>query len=181
MPLVARDLIAGGPLVYGVLLGAFGIGAVVGALANGPLRRRLSNEWIVRSASLGLAVGTAAVGTSSVMPVTIVALMLAGVGWVLALSTFNVTVQMASPRWVVARGLALYHMSAFGGMAAGSLIFGIIAEEHGVAVALLAAAVLQAASALLGSRLPLPQIEDRSEGRRVGKECGRTCRPRGSP
>src|SRR3546814_8524200 len=25
MPLVARDLIAGGPLVYGVLLGAFGV------------------------------------------------------------------------------------------------------------------------------------------------------------
>src|SRR3546814_19573973 len=92
MPLVARDLIAGGPLVYGVLLGAFGIGAVVGALANGPLRRRLSNEWIVRSASLGLAVGTAAVGTSSVMPVSIVALMLAGVGRELALSTVHGTV-----------------------------------------------------------------------------------------
>ena len=31
LPLVARDALAGGPLVYGLLLGAFGSGAVLGA------------------------------------------------------------------------------------------------------------------------------------------------------
>src|SRR3546814_18688067 len=65
MPLVARDLIAGGPLVSGVLLGSFGIGAVVGALANGPLGRRLSHEWLVRRPSLGLAVGTGPIGSAA--------------------------------------------------------------------------------------------------------------------
>ncbi|WP_414899615.1 MFS transporter [Sphingomonas flavalba] len=160
MPLVARDLMGGGPLVYGMLLGGFGIGAVGGALATVRLRRHLTTERIVRIASLALAVGALATGASRWMPLTVVALMLAGAGWVLALSTFNVTVQMASPRWVVARGLALYQMAAFGGMAAGSWVFGLIAESEGVAVALFAAAIAQAGSALVGFRLPLPQVED---------------------
>ena len=32
LPVVARDLVAGGPLAYGIMLGAFGIGAIGGAL-----------------------------------------------------------------------------------------------------------------------------------------------------
>jgi MFS family permease len=160
MPLVARDLMDGGALTYGVLLGAFGIGAVGGALVSGRLRQRLTNERIVLIGGLALALGGAATAVSPVKAGTIVALMLAGAGWVLALSTFNVTVQMASPRWVVARGLALYQMMAFGGMAAGSWLSGIVAEDHGVATALFVAAAVQVAGALLGFRMPLPQVED---------------------
>src|SRR5262245_58673295 len=33
MPLIARDLLAGNALTYGILFGAFGVGAVIGALA----------------------------------------------------------------------------------------------------------------------------------------------------
>ncbi|QNQ11159.1 MFS transporter [Sphingomonas alpina] len=160
MPLVARDLMGGGALAYGVLLGAFGVGAVGGALASGWLRHRVSTERIVLIGALGLTLGTAATAASHVMAGTIVALLLAGAGWVLALSTFNVTVQMASPRWVVARALAVYQMAAFGGMAAGSWAFGVIAENRGVTAALLAAAALQLAGALIGFRLPLPQVEE---------------------
>ena len=32
MPLVARDLLHGGAQTYGIMLGAFGMGAVIGAL-----------------------------------------------------------------------------------------------------------------------------------------------------
>jgi len=160
MPLVARDLMEGGALTFGVLLGAFGIGAVGGALASGRLRQRLRNERIVLIGAIALAAGAAATAASPYLAGTIAALMLAGAGWVLALSTFNVTVQMASPRWVVARALALYQMMTFGGMAAGSWLFGIAAQDHGVAVALYAAAAVQIAGALLGFRLPLPQVED---------------------
>ena len=160
MPLVARTRMAGGPLTYGVLLGAFGIGAVGGALLSGRLRRTLTTEWIVRVATLALATGAAVTGLSTMLPLTVAALMLAGGGWVLALSTFNVTVQLASPRWVVARALALYQMAAFGGMAVGSWVFGLIAEHHGVGDALLAAAAFQLAGGLLGFRLALPQVQD---------------------
>jgi MFS family permease len=126
MPLVARDLIGGGPLTYGVLLGAFGLGAVGGAVLGGKLRGRVSTENLVRYASLGLAIG-GAVTALGMFWLALPALAIAGGGWVLALSTFNVSVQMASPRWVVARAIALYQMAAFGGMATGSWLFGSIA------------------------------------------------------
>lgn len=159
MPLVARDLITGGPLVYGVLLGAFGVGAVGGALTSGRLRKRYSTETIVRIATVALTIGAVATGLSHITILTVLALAVAGGGWVLALATFNVTVQMAAPRWVVARALALYQMAAFGGMALGAWLFGEIAEDHGVRMALLAAGVLQGGGLLLGLRLALPQVE----------------------
>lgn len=160
MPLVARDLIAGGPLTYGVLLGGFGAGAVAGALASGRLRQRLSTEWLVRASSFALAGGAAGAAASTSLAFTLPALALAGAGWVLALSTFNVSVQLASPRWVVARALALYQMAAFGGMAVGSWIFGVAAEHHGPSVALYGAAAVQIAGGLLGALLPLPDVGD---------------------
>ena len=43
---------------------------------------------------------------------------------VLALSLFNVTVRLSTPRWVVARALALYQTAVFGGMALGSWVWG---------------------------------------------------------
>ncbi len=160
MPLVARDMASGGALAYGGLLGAFGIGAVGGSLASGQLRRRFSTETIVRLATLVLAIGTVGTAASGWLVMAAIALVLAGAGWVVALSTFNVTVQMSAPRWVVARGLALYQMSAFGGMAAGSWLFGALAEAHGVAEALYIAAAGQLAVALLGYVLPLPTVGD---------------------
>ena len=160
MPLVARDLVTGGPLTYGLLLGSFGVGAVAGALSSGWLRRRLSTEVIVRGASAAMALGAVGTGASAAIALTIPALMAAGAGWVLALSTFNVSVQMSTPRWVVARALALYQMATFGGMAAGAWSFGLVAEGAGVGTALVAAGLVLAASLLLGLVLPLRQVEN---------------------
>lgn len=160
LPLVARDMVTGGPLIYGVLLGAFGLGAVGGALASRRLRARLGNEGIVRIAMIGMGLGAIVTGLSRNLPMTLPALFAAGAGWVLALSTFNVSVQMASPRWVVARALSLYQMAAFGGMAAGAWIFGEVADERGVHFALVAAGLTQAAGLVLGLRLTLPQVDD---------------------
>jgi MFS family permease len=159
MPLVARDLVAGGPLTFGLLLGAFGVGAVVGAYYSSGLRQRLSTEGFVRSALLALATASAATALSASVALTMVALFVGGAGWVLALSTFNVTVQMASPRWVVGRTLALYQMSAFGGMALGSWLWGNVTERAGVDVALLAAAGASLACLAIGFRFPLPAAQ----------------------
>ena len=160
MPVVARDLITGGPLTYGLLLGAFGVGAVGGALSSGRLRAHVTTETIVRAASAALVVGAIGAALSRTLLLTVPVLMIAGSGWVLALSTFNVTVHLSTPRWVVGRALSLYQMSTFGGMAAGAWGFGLLAETGGVAAALLWAAALQAAGGVLGLVLPLPKSGD---------------------
>lgn len=160
MPLVARDLVKGGALTYGLLLGSFGVGAVFGGLLSGPARRRLSTEQIIRLSTVGLAAGTAITGISPFLVLTIAALMLSGVAWVLALSTFNISVQLASPRWVVARALSVYQMGAFGGMAIGAWILGVIADDHGVVAGLLVSAAFLMVTLLLGFVAPLSQVDD---------------------
>ena len=160
LPLVAKLLISGGPLTYGLLLGAFGMGAVGGAIGSARLRQALSTENIVRWSCIGFAAAAALAGISTHLAVTMAVLLVTGAAWVLALSTFNVTVQLSAPRWVVARALSLYQMAAFGGMAGGSWLWGVIAENGGVSVSLLAAAAVMIICAALGCWLPLSQAEE---------------------
>ncbi|MDA4833082.1 MFS transporter, partial [Enterobacter hormaechei] len=72
------------------------------------LREFLSSEAIVRYAFAGFAVSAAVTAISTSVWPTNIALLLAGACWVLALSLFNVTVQLSTPRWVVGRALSLY-------------------------------------------------------------------------
>lgn len=160
MPLIARDLVAGGPLIYGLLLGSFGVGAVAGAFSSGRIRGALSAEWIVRCGSGAFAMGGMMAALSPWLLLTMAGLLLTGAGWVLTLSTFNVTVQMSAPRWVVGRALATYQMVTFGGMAAGSWLWGGVAATESVEMALLIAAGTQAIVILLGLRVPLRQVDD---------------------
>ena len=157
MPLVARDLIEGGPLTYGLLLGSFGVGAVIGAFASARLRAYFSSEAIVRGSCFAFAAAAALVGLSGLLIATMSMLLVAGAAWVLALSTFNVTVQLNSPSWVLGRALALHQMAAFGGMAAGAWSWGIVAEAESISLALASAAAVLLLCALVGLKFAMPE------------------------
>lgn len=159
LPLVAQR-VQGGPLTYGALLGGFGIGALGGAFLAGRLRAVLSSEAIVRGAFAGFALSATIAALSASAWLTGIGLLAGGASWVLALSLFNVTVQLSTPRWVVGRALALYQTAAFGGMALGSWIWGLLAEAHGSPIALLAAAAAMLGGAAIGFGLPLPDRTD---------------------
>lgn len=161
LPLVARDVLGGDALLYGVLFGAFGVGAVGGAFASGVLRQKLSTEWTVRLAFAGFALCALAVAASPYAWLTCVVLLLGGACWVIALSLFNITVQMSTPRWVVGRALSLYQTATFGGMAVGSWAWGIAAEAYGPQTALCLAALTMVFGASIGfiPRLKLPALE----------------------
>lgn len=159
LPLIARDLVRGGPLTFGIMLGAFGVGAVGGAFMSARLRRVLSTEALVRATFAAFAVAVVIMGVSTALPLTMLALCAAGACWVLTLSTFNATVQLSAPRWVVGRALALYQMATFGGMAAGSWAWGRATVELGTEQALLIAALALVAGGALGLRYKLPPLE----------------------
>ncbi|MCM2456193.1 MFS transporter [Rhizobium sp. CG4] len=156
MPVVARDLVQGGALTYGVMLGAFGLGAIGGALISARLREALSSEWIVRVAFLGFAFssGMTAISTNAIL--TSLALTIAGACWVLALSLFNTIVQLSTPRWVVGRALSLYQTLTFGGIALGSWVWGALSEIHGVSFALQLSCLLMLFGVLVGYFLQMP-------------------------
>ncbi len=160
MPIIARELVHGGASTYGFLLGAFGVGAVLGAGLTPWLRRRRSAEIVIRGSIVAVAAGTAIAAASHLAVLTAAALLLAGAGWILALSSFNVIVQLAAPRWVVGRALSCYQMAAFGSMAIGSWLTGTLAGHAGVSTALLIVAGAQAAGLILGLLMPLPEVGD---------------------
>ena len=157
LPLASRDLPGGGPLLYGLMLGCYGVGAIGGAFLGDAARQRWSNETIARSAFVGFAASATILALASNAWVAGLGMVIGGACWVLALAMFNVTVQLSTPRWVLGRALALYQTATFGGMALGSWIWGIVAERHGVDTALLAAAALMLVGAAIGLRFALPE------------------------
>ena len=159
MPLIARDLLGGGALTYGVLFGTFGGGAVVGALVSAAARQRFPNELLVRVSTVGFGITAAVSAFSSWLPLTLLVFLIGGASWVIMLSTFNITIQMSSPRWVTGRALAIYQMVTFGGMAIGSWLWGELAESRGLVTALALSGALLFASVLLGLKAKLPQAE----------------------
>ncbi|ODT61056.1 MULTISPECIES: MFS transporter [Paracoccus] len=158
LPLVAKSHPEGGSLLFGGLLGCYGIGAIGGALLNPRIRARLNNENVVRMAFAGFAVSALVLGQTQSVWLHAAAMLPAGAAWVLALSLFNVTVQLSTPRWVVARALALYQMATFGGMAAGAWIWGMVAGAQGLDTALTAAGLVLLAGALIGLWLRAPEF-----------------------
>lgn len=158
LPLVAKQNPSGGSLLFGLLLGCFGLGAIGGALINPMVRERLNNENVVRLAFAAFAGAALLLGLTEQTWVHALAMLPAGASWVLALSLFNVTVQLSTPRWVVARGLALYQTAVFGGMAAGSWIWGSVANNYSVNTALIAASVPLMLGAVAGYWLRIPEF-----------------------
>jgi MFS family permease len=158
LPLVARDFVGGGAITYGLLLGSFGAGAIIGALMNAPVREAFSNETIVRAAFLGFALSAVVVAWSRQTWLSCLGLLPAGTCWVLTLSLLNVTVQLSTPRWVVGRALSLYQTATFGGMALGSWLWGYLAATHDTPTALVSSGAVLVAGAAAGLRFALPEF-----------------------
>jgi predicted MFS family arabinose efflux permease len=167
MPLVARDLLHGGAQTYGIMLGAFGMGAVIGALNIGEIRQRLSGESAIRACALSMGGAIAAVALSREPVLTAAALVVAGAVWMLAVALFNIGVQLSAPRWVAGRSLAAFQASIAGGIAIGSWGWGHLTNVAGVETALLVSAGLMLASPLLGLWLGMPRVGARNEDAEV--------------
>ena len=155
LPIIAREQLQGGPLTFGLLLGSYGLGSVATGFVVRPMLGKLGSERVIVLASLCAALGTLAIAFSPYLLLSMLALSFVGIGWVLALSTCNTVIQLAAPRWVVARALSIYQMAAFGAMAIGAATFGAIADLTSIFTALILSTSLHLASMLVGRFLPI--------------------------
>ena len=155
LPLVARDALAGDARTYGVLLGAFGFGAVVGALNAARIRDRLSNEMVLQAASALFLICCLVVSVSHNLAVSVVAIFISGICWLNTNSLLNVAVQLASPRWVLGRMISIFMTFIFGGMAIGSWVLGRVAETYDLPAAFYLAAAILTVSLCTGFVMPL--------------------------
>ena len=160
LPLIVRDLLAGDSVTFGLLLGGFGVGAVVSGLTSENLRERLSSEQMVRLAFVVLMAAIYLFSISTSVLLSLVAALLSGWAWVLALALLNTTVQLSTPRWVVGRAMAFYQMFAFGGMALGSWVWGTSVDTVALAPTLQLSVAALGLGLLIGIFWPLPSQQD---------------------
>jgi len=159
LPLVSRDLLGGDAQLFGLLLGAFGVGSVISALNLSWLRARMSSEASVRLCSAVMGASVVVVALSRWPFLTAGALILFGCAWTGGMMVLNVTVQTSAPRWVSARSLATYQAAVAVGVALGGWGWGILADTQGVSRALLASAVVLLVSTFVGRWMRIPATE----------------------
>jgi MFS family permease len=156
-PVLAKSVLGGGPITYGLLLGGFGLGAVGGAFGR-PLLTA-SRSTLLRHSTIVFAAAPFVLGWSTSLWLSIPAMALAGAAWMISLSGLGVLIQLATPRWVVGRAISMHQMAIFAGMALGSALWGVAARHSGVQPALLMAGGAMAATLLVELRFRLPDVE----------------------
>jgi MFS family permease len=140
LAVVARRDLKQGPLGYGILNGALGLGALIAATQLPRIRQRFSADRII-AASTFYNVFTLLILAYARSPFVIIpVLIISGSAWTSTMSTLNTSVQLSVPAWVQARALGTYIMIFQGGMAFGSILWGFIAEHSSTPRALTVAA-----------------------------------------
>jgi MFS family permease len=157
-PIVARDLLHGGAGTYGLLLGCYGAGAVVGALLVSHVRTRMKGEHAISLSAIVAGLMVLTVGVSHHTLLTAAAMLVAGAAWMLLATILNLGVQLSAPRWVTARALSWYQSALTGGIAFGAWLWGRAATDFGVSHALLLSGASLILTPLLGLLLPMPSV-----------------------
>jgi MFS family permease len=140
LPLVARGRIAGGPGLYGFMLGTIGAGAIAGAFILPRLRSKFGPDRVVAAGTAGTAIALVLFGLAREPVAGLTASVLAGLSWIWVLASFNVSAQVALPDWVRGRGLAMFVTVFFGAISLGSAVWGYVAGLIGLPEAHLIAA-----------------------------------------
>jgi MFS family permease len=140
LPVLARTQLRGDATLYGVLLATLGAGAVAGAMVLPRLKARLGADRVLALGELGTALALVLFAVAHAATLALLACLLAGAGWILALAVLNVSAQLALPEWVRGRGLAVYATVFFGTMSLGSACWGFLGSHLGLPSAHLIAA-----------------------------------------
>jgi MFS family permease len=158
LPLVATQLLGLGSAGYGLLLGALGAGAVLGADLLPRVSARLSPNGLLLAAGLAYAASLLACVLVRHPVLLAVLLVPAGMAWLAVLMSVTGALQVFLPGWVRARGLSMFNIVFAGGQAGGALAWGLVAQAWGLVPAFLAAGVLMAVGAATVIVWPLRDV-----------------------
>jgi MFS family permease len=155
LPVVVKTELRRGPSTFGILLGAMGLGAVVGTVLLPHLSGRISLDRIVACGTLLFASVLFATAYLPFYTLELLVMVLGGLAWMVLLSSLSVATREVVPNWVQGRALSIYLLVFQGGTALGSLLWGGVAQRAGTQSALLCAATGLSASVFLRIRFPL--------------------------
>ncbi|CAN5856071.1 MFS transporter [soil metagenome] len=159
LPNLTNEALGGDAGLYGLLLGVFGAGAMVGGVTRGHGSRLLGRRMIPLSiVAFGLA-GVVAGGVQNVFAV-LPAIAVSGLLWTWILATMNTVFQMLTPDWVRGRTMAAFVLAVFGILPIGALAAGALGDVIGAAGALVAFSIAVALVGLVAVRMELPVLEE---------------------
>jgi MFS family permease len=160
LPIIARENLRMSSVGYGMLLGFFGGGALVGAYLLPKIRSVLSLNNIVAITTMLMAVMMACLATVSSFTVILSVMAMSGMAWLILISVFSIAVQAVIPSWVRGRVLSVFMLVFFGGFAGGSMLWGALATWIGIRQTLVGVSILLSIGIILTQKYKLPTGED---------------------
>jgi MFS family permease len=155
LPTVSRS-VSQNATGYGLLLGCFGGGAIIGALVMQSARHRWTMESIVSTGVVSLGLVILAMSGLHRLSTLAAVMLVGGAAWVIFISLINALVQNLAPDWVRARVLAIFILVYQGSYALGTTVWGEVAQRSGVRTALVYAGMGTIATAAIAFFAPLP-------------------------
>lgn len=159
LPNITSDVLLEGSTLYGILLGAFGLGAVLGGVSRAQGARILGDRMIAASI-LSFGAASTIAGASQLVPVTATAVFVAGLLWTWILSTLNSTFQLLTPDWVRGRTMSAFVLSIFGALPLGAAASGAVGDLIGAGPSLVVFSMLIMGLGAVAWWLPIPVLED---------------------
>jgi len=135
LPVFARDILHGGAGAYGLLMGAQGVGAVVGAVILASRSSAGSQRQNLTAGLLIAAAGIVMFGLSRDMSLSLAAQMLTGAALINYMASTNTLLQMFVSDELRGRVMSLYTISFIGAAPLGALEVGFIGEHMSPEVA----------------------------------------------
>jgi MFS family permease len=160
LPIVAREYLRLSAVGYGMLLGFFGAGALVGALLLPKIRVRFSLNNIVAGTTILMAVTMTCLAIIYSFPLILAVMAAGGMAWLILISVFSIAVQEVIPSWVRGRVLSVFMLVFFGGFAGGSMLWGALAVWTGIRQTLVGVAIFLLIGIILTQKYKLPTGED---------------------
>jgi MFS family permease len=148
MPVFARDILQGGANTLGYLMGASGVGALVGALFLAQRKSVVGLGKIMVATMLTFGLGLVAFSFSEVLLVSLLCMLVSGFGMIVTMASCNTLLQTIVEDDKRGRVMSLYSMAFMGMAPVGSMLAGAVAESIGVTYTLAACGVLCAISIL---------------------------------
>ena len=161
LPLLAKNELRLDSTGFGLLLGSFATGAIIGGIVILPkLRPNISVESLITGSIGLLAMVIFATGYIRDFAILCIIMGLGGVAYITILSKFYTIGMKSAPKWIGARVLAVYLLVLNGGLAVGSVIWGIIANSFGIPVTLSIASLALGVTIIARKRYSTTLLDD---------------------
>lgn len=156
MPIFAKDIFHGGSHIFGFLMGASGVGALIGAAYLASRKSVVGLEKIIPLAAVVFGLGLVSFSLSSSFPLSIILMIITGVGMMMQTACSNTILQTISDNDKRGRVMSFYTMAFMGTAPIGSFLAGSMASMIGAPATLLIGGIACVIGALVfAQKLPL--------------------------